>query len=82
GRGLAVPAAAADYDVELDPRDQAGSATLRRDLELALVPWVGRWVAAAPDGDRAVAVDALVEGTTTAVGLGGALAVWPGWQIA
>ncbi|MCW2801808.1 MAG: hypothetical protein JWN06_25 [Propionibacteriaceae bacterium] len=75
-----VPAAAPAYVPPIRPTDAAKAAELVARMEVALLPWVGQWVAAAAAApDRGVAVRALLGGTRTAVGWGSALPAWPGW---
>lgn len=75
-----VPAAAPAYRPPVRPSDADRAAELVRWMEVALQPWVGRWVAAAArPRERTLAVDTLLATTRAATAWGSSLPVWPGW---
>jgi hypothetical protein len=79
-RSADAPAAAPAYVPPVLPTTADRSVQLLRRMEMALQPWVGRWVAAAADpAARARAGRALMATTRSAVGWGSALPAWPGW---
>ncbi|MGD7708243.1 DUF4439 domain-containing protein [Microlunatus sp. Y2014] len=77
-RGIAPPAAEPGYD--LAPVDSAAAAlALVSELERALLPHQGRWLAAAGPAGIGPAVDGVIDGATMAVIAGGTPLIWPGW---
>lgn len=75
-----VPVAEPAYRLSVRPTDAASSAKLRREMEAALLPWVGGWVAST--GDESTARRAggqLATGTALVASLGGRVPVWPGF---
>ncbi len=80
-RSAAVPAAAAAYVPSTDPTTAGRAATLIRQMETALQPFCGLWLASAiQPRDRVLPLDTLVRTTATARRWNAPLTVWPGWQ--
>lgn len=81
-RKAEVPVAEPAYVPSTNPRNAATAAKLIRQLETALLPFCGLWLAAtdAP-GERTEALNQI--GRTAAVSRrwGAALPAWPGWKL-
>ncbi len=75
-----VPAAAPAYDPDPEVRDADDARLLLQRMETRLLPFVGLWLATAPQpADRALALDALGATARTALAWGAPLRAWPGW---
>lgn len=75
-----VPVADAAYVPTTNPRNAATAATLVRQMETALLPFLGLWLAAAgTPAERAEAQGQLTRTAGVARGWGAAAAAWPGW---
>lgn len=80
-RSATVPAAAGAYVPSVSPTSPARSTQLIRQMEVALLPFCGLWVASAADrADRTLAVNTLSQTAAIAHAWGAPLTVWPGWQ--
>lgn len=80
GRGQSVPAAEPAYVLPVQPTDRNRAAELLATMELAYQPFAGAWVAAAADeGQRRQALDALEEACRLTLQFGGPAPTWPGW---
>jgi hypothetical protein len=79
-RSAGVPAAAAAYVPRTDPTTAKRSAKLIRQMETALQPFCGLWLAsAAKPADRQLALDTLAHTNALARRWNAPLTVWPGW---
>lgn len=75
-----VPVAAAAYVPSTTPRNATTAAKLVRQLETALVPFCGLWLAAATSPtERAEALDQLSRTAAVSRQWGAVLTTWPGW---
>ncbi len=82
-RRAAVPAAAAAYVPSTNPRNAATAAKLIRQMETALVPFCGLWLAAATvPAERTEALDEVGRTLGVARRWGASLSTWPGWKPA
>jgi hypothetical protein len=80
-RSATVPAAEPAYVPSTVPRGAESSAKLIRQLQVALQPFCGLWLAAAGSrADRQTALTTLRSVQHTARGWGAPLAAWPGWS--
>jgi hypothetical protein len=76
-----VPAAEAAYVPSVVPRNPATAGKLIMQMQTALQPFCGLWLAAAADQtDRQLALSALAAAGKTARSWGAALTAWPGWS--
>ncbi len=79
-RSANVPAAAPAYVPSVKPTTAGRAATLIRQMETALRPFCGLWLASATKiDDRRWALDTLAETDATARSWGASLTAWPGW---
>ena len=79
-RAAAVPPAEPAYVPSVAVRNASTAANLIKQMEVALLPFCGLWLAAAASkADRKLALDALSEAAARAGRWGAAPAVWPGW---
>jgi hypothetical protein len=79
--GVQVPPAAPAYDPSPEVRDAATAGRLIRQIESALLPFCGLWLAAAGrPAARRQAFDTLAATAATAVSWGAPVTAWPGWQ--
>lgn len=82
-RKAEVPVAAPAYAPSTNPRSSRTAARLIRQMETALAPFCGMWLAAAAiPAERAEALGQLGRRTTVARRWGAGLAAWPGWRPA
>ena len=82
-RKAAVPAAEAAYVPSTNPRNAATAAKLIRQMETALVPFCGLWLAAAATpAERTEAQDQVGRTMAVARQWGASLPAWPGWELA
>jgi len=82
-RKAEVPVAAAAYVPSTNPRNAATAAKLIRQMETALVPFCGLWLAAsAAPAERIEALDQLGRTLWVARQWNASLPAWPGWQPA
>lgn len=80
-RSARVPAAEAAYQPSVNPTDTASGRKLIRQMETALQPFCGLWLAAAgTDADRSLALLTLRSTNRTARAWGAGLRGWPGWS--
>ena len=80
-RSARVPAAEPAYVPSTVPQGAASSARLIRQLQVALQPFCGLWLAAAGSpADRQTALTTLRSVQGTARSWGAPLAAWPGWS--
>lgn len=83
GRRAEVPVARAAYVPSTNPRNAASAAKLIRQMETALVPFCGLWLAATDaTGERAQALGQLGHTAAVARRWGAALTTWQGWRSA
>lgn len=79
-REAEVPAAAAAYVPSVNPTSASSASLLIRQMETALQPFCGLWLAAAgTEADRTQALTTLRSVTTTARSWGAGVRGWPGW---
>ncbi|WP_375431161.1 DUF4439 domain-containing protein [uncultured Friedmanniella sp.] len=79
--GADVPAAKPAYVPDPTPRDAKTAARLIRNLELALVPFGGLWLAAAARAaDRRRALEVLTDTVARSERWGAEVLPWPGWR--
>ena len=82
-RKAEVPAAEAAYVPSTNPRNAATAVKLIRQMETALVPFCGLWLAAAATpAERTEAQDQVGRTTAVARQWGASLPAWPGWKLA
>jgi hypothetical protein len=82
-RKAEVPVAAAAYVPSTNPRNAATAAKLIRQMETALVPFCGLWLAAsAAPAERTEALDQVGRTLGVARRWNASLPAWPGWQPA
>jgi len=82
-RKAEVPAADAAYVPSTNPRNAATAAKLIRQMETALVPFCGLWLAAAATpAERTEALDQVGRTLGVARQWGATLPGWPGWKLA
>lgn len=82
-RRAEVPAAEAAYVPSTNPRNAATATKLIRQMETALVPFCGLWLAAATTPvERTEAQDQVGRTTAVARQWGASLPAWPGWKLA
>jgi hypothetical protein len=80
-RSAEVPAAEAAYVPSVIPRNQATAEKLIMQMQTALQPFCGLWLAAAgSQADRQQALTALDAAMKTARSWGAPLTAWPGWS--
>lgn len=80
-RDAEVPVADAAYVPSANPRDAASAGKLIRQLETALTPFCGLWLAAAETTpERTEALGQLGRTDAVARQWGGTLPAWPGWK--
>jgi hypothetical protein len=80
-RSAEVPAAEPAYVPSVVPRNQATAEKLIMQMQTALQPFCGLWLAAAASlADRQQALTALGDAVKTARSWGAPLAAWPGWS--
>jgi hypothetical protein len=80
-RSAEVPAAEPAYVPSVVPRNQATAGKLIIQMQTALQPFCGLWLAAAASrADRQQALSALSGAVKTARSWGAPLAAWPGWS--
>jgi hypothetical protein len=80
-RAASVPAAAGAYVPSVAPTSAARASRLVRQMETALLPFCGLWLASATrTADRTDALGTLTATEATARAWGAPLTVWPGWQ--
>lgn len=80
-RRAEIPVAEAAYVPTVQPRSHATAARLVQDMETRLAPFVGLWLAAAPNpAERGRAFDTLATTVATARSWGAPLRTWPGWS--
>ncbi len=78
-----VPVAHAAYVPTTNPRNATSAATLVRQMETALLPFCGLWLAAAgTPSERSEAQDQLTRTSGVALRWGASVAAWPGWSAA
>jgi hypothetical protein len=83
GRKAEVPVADAAYVPSTNPRNVATAAKLIRQMETALMPFCGLWLAsAAAPAQRTEALGQLDRTTSVARTWGASLPAWPGWKPA
>ena len=82
-RKAEVPIADAAYVPSTNPRNAATAAKLIRQMETALVPFCGLWLAAATaPAERTEALDQVGRTLGVARRWRASLPAWPGWQVA
>jgi hypothetical protein len=82
-RKAEVPVAAAAYVPSTNPRNAATAAKLIRQMETALVPFCGLWLAAsAAPAERTEALDQVGRTLGVARRWNASLPAWPGWRPA
>lgn len=82
-RKAEVPVADAAYVPSTNPRNAATATKLIRQMETALVPFCGLWLAAATaPTERTEALDQVGRTLGVARQWGASLPAWPGWQLA
>jgi Domain of unknown function (DUF4439) len=80
-RSVDVPAAEAAYVPSVVPRSPATAGKLIMQMQTALQPFCGLWLAAAASqADRQQALGALSSATKSARSWGAPLSAWPGWS--
>ena len=80
-RSAEVPAAEAAYVPSVVPRSPATAGKLIMQMQTALQPFCGLWLAAASDqADRQQALSALATAGKAARAWGAPLTAWPGWS--
>ncbi len=78
-----VPVADPAYVPTTNPRNAATAAKLVRQMETALVPFGGLWLAAAATpAERGEALDLVIRTAGVARQWGAAVSTWPGWKLA
>ena len=81
-RKAEVPVADAAYVPSTNPRNAATAAKLIRQMETALVPFCGLWLAAATaPAERTEALDQVGRTLGVARQWGASLPAWPGWKL-
>lgn len=76
-----VPVADAVYALPYQVSDAKNSAKLRAEMESALLPYLGGWLAVAGDSRVSrLSMAGLAAGATTAAKLGGKVPAWPGFN--
>lgn len=79
-RSAQVPAASAAYVPSVTPTNTSSASKLIRQMETALQPFCGLWLAAAgTEADRTLALTTLRSTTRTARSWGASVRGWPGW---
>ncbi|HEY5979118.1 MAG TPA: DUF4439 domain-containing protein [Microlunatus sp.] len=82
-RKASVPVADPAYVPSTNPRNAAAAAKLIRQMETALVPFCGLWLAAAADpAERSEALGQVARTVAVARQWGASLPAWPGWKPA
>jgi hypothetical protein len=80
-RSAEVPAAEPAYVPSVIPRNPATAGKLIMQMQTALQPFCGLWLAAASSqADREQALTALSAAMKTARSWGAPLTAWPGWS--
>ncbi len=79
--GTEVPVAEAVYALPYRMSNAAKSAQLRAQMEAALLPYLGSWLAVAGDSRvTRLALAGLADGAAAAAKLGGTVPAWPGFN--
>lgn len=78
-----VPVAAPAYVPSTNPRNAKTAAKLIRQMETALMPFCGLWLAATTtSGERVEALDQVARTSAVARRWGASQPAWPGWKLA